>query len=297
MVLSFHKYGNFNNEGAIRHFLDLRDQYNIPLWMGESGENSNTWFTEAIRLVENHDIGWAWWQEKKMGLNNPLEIKETPAYRQLLEYWNGRSTKPSANAADSLFQELLQNIKLENCIYHKDVTDAMFRQVNSDLTQPFLTHRVTANTTINAADYDLGRQGFAYYDRDTASYHYTPGVNTIGNRGYTYRNDGVDIQAGSNGYYVFSIQDGEWLQYTVNVEKKGKYTVGFRIAATSDTGRISFLANDASRIQDFPVPNTGGPDSWQTISVHGILLDAGANRLKVYARKGGFELASIQLTK
>ena len=25
----------------------------------ESGENSNVWFRDAIRLIEDHDIGWA----------------------------------------------------------------------------------------------------------------------------------------------------------------------------------------------------------------------------------------------
>jgi hypothetical protein len=53
MVLSFHKYGNFNTKAAIQNFLNLRDEYNVPLWLGESGENSNNWFTEAIRLVES----------------------------------------------------------------------------------------------------------------------------------------------------------------------------------------------------------------------------------------------------
>ncbi|MHA4809230.1 glycoside hydrolase family 5 protein [Flavitalea flava] len=90
MVLSFHKYGNFNTEKDIRRFLDLREKYNMPLWMGESGENSNTWFTEAIQLVERNDIGWAWWQLKKMGINNPLEIRITPGYQRLLDYWNGK---------------------------------------------------------------------------------------------------------------------------------------------------------------------------------------------------------------
>ncbi|NCU03349.1 MAG: glycoside hydrolase family 5 protein, partial [Chitinophagaceae bacterium] len=80
MVLSFHKYGNFNNEAAIKSFLELREQYKMPLWLGESGENSNTWFTEAIALAEKHGIGWAWWQMKKMGINNPLEIKRPAGY-------------------------------------------------------------------------------------------------------------------------------------------------------------------------------------------------------------------------
>src|SRR5258708_38229363 len=71
MVLSFHKYGNFNTETAIRSFLDLREKYNIPLWMGESGENSNTWYTEAIHLVETQDIGWAWLPSKKNSRKHP----------------------------------------------------------------------------------------------------------------------------------------------------------------------------------------------------------------------------------
>jgi aryl-phospho-beta-D-glucosidase BglC (GH1 family) len=87
LVLSFHKYGNYNTEKSIQNFLDWQDQYNVPLWLGESGENSNTWFTEAIQLVEKRTIGWSWWQLKKMGINNPLEIKLTPSYQLLLNNW------------------------------------------------------------------------------------------------------------------------------------------------------------------------------------------------------------------
>ncbi|WP_431217755.1 cellulase family glycosylhydrolase [Puia sp. P3] len=40
LVLSFHKYGNFNTQASIQNFLNWQDQYNVPLWLGESGENS-----------------------------------------------------------------------------------------------------------------------------------------------------------------------------------------------------------------------------------------------------------------
>ena len=46
-----------------------------------NGENSNTWFTEAIHLFETNNIGWAWWPLKKLGNNNPplqLEMRMTP---------------------------------------------------------------------------------------------------------------------------------------------------------------------------------------------------------------------------
>ena len=38
--------------------------------------------------------------------------------------------------------DLTEKLKLENCIYQKDVIDAMFRQVQSDATIPYRTHVV-----------------------------------------------------------------------------------------------------------------------------------------------------------
>ncbi|HWK05746.1 MAG TPA: cellulase family glycosylhydrolase [Puia sp.] len=342
IVLSFHKYGNFNTETAIRSFLDLREKYNLPLWMGESGENSNTWYTEAIHLVETHDIGWSWWPLKKIGSNNPLEIRLSPAYQQLLDYWNGKGPRPSQQEAESALQGLLADSRLENNVYHKDVTDAMFRQVYSTDTRPFEDFRIGMEpdprtgqradprsrkpdpVVIPAVEYDLGRQGSAYFDRDSASYQYTPGVKTVGNRGHTCRNDGVDITKDTTGAladcpggnYIFSIENGEWLQYTIRVEKKGRYRIGFRVAATSDTARLSLFSGprsltpgsrsltgsastppDALLVQDLPIPNTGGLSNWQTVEVKDIPLEKGLIRLRVLAGKGGFNLAALQLSK
>ncbi len=296
MVLSFHKYGNFNTTDAIRNFLALRDQHNIPLWLGESGENSNTWFAEAIYLVESNDIGWAWWQNKKMGLNNPLQIATPAGYQQLLDYWAGKGPKPSGEEAWKTLQQFLENLKIKNNIPHPDVIDAMFRQVRSTATIPFKHHTITKNTLLQAVDFDMGRQGFAYYDKDTASYHYTPGVNTRGNRGATYRNDGVDIQADSAGPWIFSIEDGEWLQYTINVPKEGKYDISFNVSATSDTGRITVLLGDTPASEGIIVPNTGGEHHWQFTKPQYLYLKGKALQFRVLANKGGFNLKSIQLT-
>jgi len=276
MVLSFHKYGNFNTEASIRNYLDLREKYNIPLWLGESGENSNTWFTEAIRLVETHDIGWSWWPLKKMGNNNPLEIKIPHGYQQMLDYWAGKGPKPTEKQAQDALDELLHAVRCENNIYHRDVTDALFRQVYSGEAIPFAPHVIGDSLTIPAVDYDLGRQGVAYFDRDSASYQYTPGVKTQGNRGHAYRNDGVDITGGTDGYHVFSIEDGEWLQYTIHVRTAGEYKI---VTDTTGPGQISLYV-DGKLI---PHPATGAQ------------LSAGTHQLKVVADKGGFLFYALRL--
>jgi endoglucanase len=74
MALSFHKYWNVNTPDSIAPILKLRDDNAMPVWLGESGENSNVWFADSIRLVEGEGIGWAFWPLKKIGFNQPLEI-------------------------------------------------------------------------------------------------------------------------------------------------------------------------------------------------------------------------------
>lgn len=296
MVLSFHKYGNFNNQQAIQHFLDLSERYNVPLWMGESGENSNTWFTKEIGLVESHNIGWSWWQLKKMGINNPLEIKEPKNYQLLLDYWSGKGPKPTQAQAEAILNELLENLKVKNNIWHKDVTDAMFRQVATTETKPFKVHKLINKLTINAVDYDLGRQRYAYMDRDTASYIYTPGVHTQGNRGHAYRNDGVDIQRDSLGYHIFSIEDGEWLQYTINVKKAGIYKIRFNVSSTNGDGKITTVIGAASPAATVNVRATGSDHNWKMTDPENIRLKAGNNKVRVIADKGDFTLKSIELS-
>jgi aryl-phospho-beta-D-glucosidase BglC (GH1 family) len=53
MVYSFHKYWSYNTPKVIKFITTLRDTCNVPIWLGESGENSNTWFTNCIALCDD----------------------------------------------------------------------------------------------------------------------------------------------------------------------------------------------------------------------------------------------------
>jgi endoglucanase len=295
LVMSFHKYGNFNNTGSISRFLELRNKFNIPLWLGESGENSNTWFTEAIGLAEKNDIGWAWWQSKKMGINNPLEIKQPEGYQQFLDYTSGKGPKIAEAEAWKILQQLLSNLEIKNNIYHRDVTDAMFRQVHNSGTKPFKQLVIDrTNTNIAAVDFDMGSQRIAYYDRDSSRYQYTPGVNTVGNKGNTYRNDGVDIQKDNTGPYVFNIEDGEWLEYTIDVKESGNYQIDFTLNADKEEGKIS-VWNDGSLLTRADVPVTG---VWKTVeATEPVTLKKGKHSFRVLFDKGGFTLRSMRFTR
>jgi aryl-phospho-beta-D-glucosidase BglC (GH1 family) len=278
MVLSFHKYWNANDQHSIQHILDIRQKYNVPVWLGETGENSNVWFTEAIRLFEKNNIGWSWWPLKKMGNTNPLEIPSNEGYRQILNYWNGKGEKPSEATAFTALMELASATNISNNILHRDVIDAMMRQPNTAATKPFAANIITDHTILPAVDYDLGINGAAYYDMDTANYRLSNPKMTVGNRGRAYRNDGVDIAAekdSADRYYITNIETGEWLQYTVNVKKKGSYTIQLN---TTGEGKFSVIA---------------GGKTYTSI----IPLQAGRQVIRVRAEEGGAELKSIEFIR
>ena len=147
---------------------------------------------------------------------------------------------------------------------------------------------------ITAVDFDFGPQRAAYFDRDSASYQYTPGVNTRGNRGRAYRNDGVDIANGKDGYHIFSIEDGEWLQYTITVRKEGQYKIALQVSSDTLGGKIAILNNEKPAGPAVSIMRTGGAEEWEYTSPITIFLKQGINRLRVRADAGKFNLKALR---
>jgi hypothetical protein len=301
MCISFHKYWNFNDLKSIQGFINMRDKYNVPLWLGESGENSNVWIRDVVALVEQNKIGWAMWPLKKIGLNNPFQISMSPGYQQLIDYWRGKGEKPSADEAFKALMQLTENVKAENTSAHSDYIDALFRQQKTDQTKPYKGKVIDAKGIIFAADYDLGRNGYAYYDKDTADFHVSTNKHGQGNIGGVYRNDGVDIipctDDVSNGYCVTSIQTDEWIKYTINVKTKGNYNLSMRISSGNADGKVSMLINNKPVGGSFNIPNTGSLAKWQTVNLQRLNLVKGLNTIIIKAENGGFNFNYFELVK
>jgi endoglucanase len=294
LVLSFHKYWNYTDVASIQGIMDLRNTHNVPIWLGESGENSNTWFTNTIRLVEKNGIGWAWWPYKKIGsVTGTVTIPKTTGWQNLLNYWKGSGSKPSVQQATTWLMEQAGKLKLENCTIHRDVTDAMFRQVQTKEPIPFKKHAVPG--TVYTTDYDLGANGFAYLDSDTATYRTSTGINTAWNSGYAYRNDGVDIQtctdaAGNNGFNVGWTNTGEWLLFTLEIADTAAYSIDIRYAAQGSGGKLHFELDGIDVSSQVSLPATGGWSIWGTKAIQNIVLTKGIHQFKLFIDNAGFNL-------
>ena len=127
MVYSFHKYWNPATIETIQKYLDLREKFNVPFWMGESGENTNEWFKKSVNLFESNNIGWAWWTIKKIGSESSLmTITKPSGYQKVIDYWAGKGAKPTVEEAKATFMELAENVKLEKCKINYGVLEALF---------------------------------------------------------------------------------------------------------------------------------------------------------------------------
>lgn len=302
MVYSPHKYWSNNDEATMQWVLDIRNTYNVPLYLGESGENSNVWFRDAIRLLEDLDIGWAWWPMKKIeSISCPLSVVKTDEYQALLDYWNGNGPQPGTAFATATLMEIAEGLKAENCVFQRDVIDAMFRQVYSDETIPYqAAHPVPG--LVFATDFDMGVIGQAYFDHAAATYHVSSGEYTPWNNGWSYRNDGVDIEpctdtVNTNGHNVGFLETGEWMQYEVAVAESGVYEIHLRVASGGSGGLLHFTADGADITPPSFAPPTGGWQNWQTLVIPDVILDTSDQKVRLHVDAAGFNVSSFELVE
>jgi hypothetical protein len=135
--------------------------------------------------------------------------------------------------------------------------------------------------TIQAENYDTCGANNSYYDT------------TAGNSGGAYRSDDVDIEATSDtggGYDVGWTAGGEWLKYSANVSSAGTYNVQARLAATA-AGNTMHVNVDGTNVSgSLAIPNTGGWQTWQTVTSPNFSLSAGAHTVQVVFDSGGCNL-------
>ena len=291
MVYSFHKYWSYNSPTSLDWVLDIKNQYNYPLWMGESGENSNAWFTDAISLFEQNDIGWAFWPWKKIeSISAPFSISSNSNYEWLIDYLRGDASPPSINLAVDGLMQLAEDVLVSNALYQKDVVDAMIRQPGDNTTLAFSDNIIPG--TIYASDYDLGNDGIAYSDKHSATYHVDTDNFQAWNQGWSYRNDGVDIETNNdtdrNGYHISFVDDGEWMIYTIDVQQSGFYNVVTRYSSQESGGLLNLTIDEIPIAQNIELFNTGGFNNYINNLTTDIYLEAGIHKLKVKVVGDGY---------
>lgn len=120
MMYSFHKYWMPPKQEQIQEYVDFRDKYNVPVWLGESGENDNAWVADFRQLLEKNDIGWSFWPYKKLEAKSCIVTVTPPEgwdkIVNFAHYWGDdfktqREHRPSLEESRRILDQLLKNIQ------------------------------------------------------------------------------------------------------------------------------------------------------------------------------------------
>ncbi len=137
--------------------------------------------------------------------------------------------------------------------------------------------------TISPTDFDYGGDGLAYHD------------NTQGNQGSGPRQDEkVDTETYKDGTNIGWVEKGEWLEYSVSVEKSGFYSVYIDVASEQYNGGGPFtLVVNGEERAEFDPEKTGSWDTWETISKDLVYLSTTDTLLRVDLENGGFNMGNL----
>lgn len=178
-------------------------------------------------------------------------------------------------------QAIINNAGLEPS--YQNIRDIVSNPIAESPSQgPYPVDSAAIPGRIQAENYDHGGPGVAY--QDTVNF----------NQGGQHRlSEQVDIENTGDtdgGYNLGFIEPGEWLHYSVDIEATGHYDFRFRTSSIYNDRHFRILVDGRDLSGPIAIPNTGNWQTWETISVSGINLDAGKHTLRLQFDTGGLNL-------
>lgn len=230
MVIHFHRYWCRPDIAVYREFLAKSKELDVPLYLGETGENRNEWYAAMYPLALSLGIGWNIWPWKKMDcMNSPYSVRVPDGWEKIQAFARG-GERPTFREAKAALESYLVNMKIENCDYRPSVTASFFRRPGS---------------AWYASDFDeLPGRGVSYSGGapiDCAAYRTGSGMRLI---------PPSDVR-GEWGSLDLVLAAGEWADYSFSAPANG---VSLTIEGSG--GAVDVFANGRELMQSAALPLT-----------------------------------------
>jgi aryl-phospho-beta-D-glucosidase BglC (GH1 family) len=124
LAYTFHKYWMEVKQEAVQEYVDFSAKYNVPVWMGESGENKDEWIASFRELLERNRIGWCFWPYKKLDATSCIVSIKRPADWDAVAafadhprttFEEVRKNRPPKEKVERALAEYLEQVKFKNC--------------------------------------------------------------------------------------------------------------------------------------------------------------------------------------
>lgn len=125
IMYTCHRYGGGTDSKAIQNIIAFRDKTGLPMYMGETGHNTDEWQADFCKMLRKNNIGYTFWPYKKLD-NSCINAVQRPAEwdtivvkfaeAQRVIYKDIRDARPDQEKAKDVLNQYLEKIKCENCV-------------------------------------------------------------------------------------------------------------------------------------------------------------------------------------
>ena len=262
------QFARFVRPGAVRVGATAKPESNLFASAYKSANGDS-----VIVVLVNRDYGSA----KTVTVNVPGVSK--------LESFHMYTTSEAKNAKDEGFVDVNNGsvtIKMESGATNKDCIVTLVGEIGEVVKtprEPFGGKAVELPGKIEAENFDIpgtGRENKTYSENDADDHG-------AGEGGTSYREGtGVDIYKKATGYIVGYNQEGEWLEYTVNVKEAGDYTFFAAVASANATSGFNMTLDGKELTGDISVPKNDGEENYDDYNKvqKNVTLPAGEHILR-----------------
>ena len=134
IMYTCHRYWSDTLQANIQDFVDFRDSVNLPIYMGETGENTNQWISAWTRLMIKNNIGYHYWPYKKLERTSCMVTIPTPDnWDKIIDFVESprsnydeiRKARPDQEMAKKAMLQFIENCRFENCSKNAGYIKAM----------------------------------------------------------------------------------------------------------------------------------------------------------------------------
>lgn len=124
LAYTFHKYWMPPVQKEIQQYADFSRKYDVPMWLGESGENSDAWIDSFRTVLEKNKISWCFWPYKKMDSKSCMvSFSRTAEWDSLIAFAKSnrgtyeqiRKSRPAFSVSQKALADMIENMKFDRC--------------------------------------------------------------------------------------------------------------------------------------------------------------------------------------
>jgi endoglucanase len=109
LAYTYHSFWGSTKRDTIQRYINFSNRYNVPLFLGETGELTDDWNEGFRTLHETHGIGWAFWTYKNLdSTSTVVSINRPDSWSDIVAYADKRTPvkPPEATIARAMRQYL-----------------------------------------------------------------------------------------------------------------------------------------------------------------------------------------------